>query len=119
MLCLLGAVVLSRTGSGSGPLGLLPGLLVLGAGVGFTLPAGTATVAGVHASRTGMASAIHNAARQLGGTLGVAVMGSILVTQSAAGTAGAYVSGLQLAMLSAAACLGLATAGLLLLTRTR
>jgi DHA2 family methylenomycin A resistance protein-like MFS transporter len=119
LLSLLGAVMLSRAGSGSGPLSLLPGLLVLGAGVGFTLPAGTATVAGVHASRTGMASAIHNAARQLGGTLGVAVMGSILVTQSAAGTESAYVGGLQLAMLAAAACLGLTTAGLLVLTRSR
>ena len=119
VICFAGALMLSRVDSSSGTLGLLPGLLVLGAGVGFTLPAGTAAATGVHASRTGMAAAIHNAARQLGGTLGVAVMGSILVTQTTGSTASGYVDGLQLAMLSAAACLALAAAGLILLTRPR
>jgi hypothetical protein len=66
-----------------------------------------------------MASAVHNAARQLGGTLGVAVMGSVVIAHSAAGTPDAFASGLRAAMLTAGACLVLAIAGLLLLTRTR
>jgi DHA2 family methylenomycin A resistance protein-like MFS transporter len=118
LLSLLGTLLLSRADADAGPAALLPGLLALGAGVGFALPAGTAAAANVPATRTGMASAIHNASRQVGGTLGVAVMGSVVITQSAAGTANAYADGLRAAMLSAAACLILAIAGLLALTRT-
>jgi DHA2 family methylenomycin A resistance protein-like MFS transporter len=75
---------------------------VLGAGAGLALPAMTVTaVSSVPAARTGMASAIHNASRQLGGTLGVAVLGSVVF-----GAAG-FVDGLRAAMVLSAVLLGL------------
>jgi DHA2 family methylenomycin A resistance protein-like MFS transporter len=72
----LGCVLLSPV-----PGTLWPGLLLLGAGIGIALPAMTATaVSTAPAHRTGMASAIHNASRQLGATLGVAVIGTIVLS---------------------------------------
>jgi MFS transporter, DHA2 family, methylenomycin A resistance protein len=100
-----GALLLSRVGAT-----LWPALLALGAGAGIALPATTATaVAAVAASRTGMASAIHNAGRQVGATLGVAVLGSIVAAHAATGTAAGYADGLSIALLVAATAL-LATA---------
>jgi DHA2 family methylenomycin A resistance protein-like MFS transporter len=90
-----GAVLLSRM-----PDSLWPALFALGAGAGIALPATTATaVAAVHAARAGMASAIHNAGRQVGATLGVAVLGSIVTSSSD------YADGLSLALLVAATAL--------------
>ncbi len=83
-----------------------PALFALGAGAGIALPATTATaVAAVAATRTGMASAIHNAGRQVGATLGVAVLGSIVTAHAAAGTAGGYADGLSIALLVATTAL--------------
>jgi DHA2 family methylenomycin A resistance protein-like MFS transporter len=77
------------------PDALWPGLVLLGAGIGIALPAMTATaVSAAPGHRTGMASAIHNASRQIGATFGVAVLGTI--------TLGA---GLHAAMITAAALL--------------
>jgi DHA2 family methylenomycin A resistance protein-like MFS transporter len=115
-----GAFLLSRVGADHGAGSRWPGLLALGAGAGIALPASTATaVAAVTAARTGMASAIHNAGRQVGATLGVAVLGSI-VTTHADGTASAYADGLSVALVvatvalaaMAALTLGLIPAGL-------
>jgi DHA2 family methylenomycin A resistance protein-like MFS transporter len=105
-----GALLLSRVGTEHSPAALWPPLLALGAGAGIAFPATTATaVAAVAASRTGMASAIHNAGRQVGATLGVAVLGSIVTAHAADGTAGAYADGLSIALLVATTTL-LATA---------
>ena len=60
-----------------------------------------------------MASAIHNAGRQVGATLGVAVLGSIVTAHAAAGTAAAYADGLSIALLVATTAL-LATAAVTL-----
>ncbi len=96
-----GALLLSRAGT-DGSASLWVALFALGAGAGIALPATTATaVAAVAATRTGMASAIHNAGRQVGATLGVAVLGSIVTAHAAAGTAGAYADGLSIALLVA------------------
>jgi DHA2 family methylenomycin A resistance protein-like MFS transporter len=98
-----GALLLSRIGTDRG---LAPALLLLGAGAGIALPATTATaVSAVAATRTGMASAIHNASRQVGATLGVAALGSIVTTHAATGRAADYADGLSLALLVAAAAL--------------
>ncbi|HEX6676736.1 MAG TPA: DHA2 family efflux MFS transporter permease subunit [Actinomycetes bacterium] len=52
---------------------------LVGAGVGLCLTPMTAiAVAAVDASRAGMASAVHNAMRQLGQVLGVAVLGALV-----------------------------------------
>ena len=111
LLCAAGgALLLSRVGADHGPASLWPALFALGAGAGIALPATTATaIAAVAAARTGMASAIHNAGRQIGATLGVAVLGSIVTAHAASGTAAAYADGLSIALLVATATL-LATA---------
>ena len=49
-----------------------------------------------------MASAIHNAGRQVGATLGVAVLGSIVTAHAATGRAADYADGLSIALLVAA-----------------
>jgi DHA2 family methylenomycin A resistance protein-like MFS transporter len=104
-----GALALSRAGADHGA--VWPALFALGAGAGIALPAATATAVAVTAARTGMASAIHNAGRQVGATLGVAVLGSIVTAHAAGGTATAYAEGLSVALLVGAATL-LATAAL-------
>lgn len=74
-----------------------PGLSLLGIGAGVALPSMTATAVGaVPSERAGMASAIHNASRQLGGTLGVAVLGTIVLSPG---------GGLAAAMVTTAALL--------------
>jgi hypothetical protein len=52
-----------------------------------------------------MASAIHNAGRQVGATLGVAALGSIVTAHAAGGTAAGYADGLSIALLVAAVAL--------------
>ncbi len=57
---------------------LLPGLLLIGTGTAMAVPAITATaMAGVPLQSGGIASGIFNAARQVGGALGVALFGSM------------------------------------------
>ena len=107
-----GALLLSRIGAGDGSGSLWPALFALGAGAGIALPATTATaVAAVAAARAGMASAIHNAGRQVGATLGVATLGSIVTAHAAGGTSGDYANGLSVALFVGAIAL-LATAAL-------
>ena len=57
---------------------VLPGLLVVGLGLGFIFaPAiGTATL-GVEAKETGVASAVVNACQQIGGSIGLALLSTI------------------------------------------
>ncbi|MEA2178861.1 MAG: hypothetical protein QOG77_2158, partial [Solirubrobacteraceae bacterium] len=83
MLCsCAGAALLSRLHDGA----VWPTLVVIGIGVGIALPAMTFTaVSAAPAHRTGMASAIHNASRQLGATLGVAVLGTIVLSHATLG----------------------------------
>jgi EmrB/QacA subfamily drug resistance transporter len=57
----------------------LPGLLLLGAGMGVaTAPATTAIVDGLPDAKQGIASAINDVSRELGGALGIALLGSLL-----------------------------------------
>lgn len=64
-------------------------LALLGAGVGLALPPMTVTaVTSVDLPRAGMASAVHNASRQLGQMLGVAVLGAIILAQAGAAADG-------------------------------
>jgi len=68
---------------------------IMGAGLGFALPgAMNAALGALSAERSGVGSALIMALRQVGGTFGVAILGSILST--------AYRSGLQAAVVPAA-----------------
>jgi DHA2 family methylenomycin A resistance protein-like MFS transporter len=100
-----GAVWLSTIQAGDGAGELWPALLLFGIGAGIALPPSTSTAVGaVPAARTGMGSAIHNAGRQVGATLGVAALGSIVISHATGGAA-AYADGLSAALLVAAGAL--------------
>jgi len=104
-----GAMLLSRIAPADGAGDLWPALLLLGCGAGLALPASTSVaVSTAPLERTGMASAIHNAGRQFGATLGVAVLGSILLTRADGDSAAAYCDGLAAASVVAAAALAIA-----------
>jgi EmrB/QacA subfamily drug resistance transporter len=71
---------------------LIPGLAVLGVGVGMANPVlASAALAAVPRERSGMASGAVNTARQLGFALGVAVLGSVFTTKAASVLAGGRV----------------------------
>jgi len=63
-------------------LGTLAGMIMLGVGAGLVLPTGTASVMGsLPREHTGIGSATNGAFLQVGGALGVAVIGSLLATR--------------------------------------
>lgn len=104
----LGLLIMER---GSPYLILCAQLLLMGAGLGLLVPPLTSELLGsVDKSRSGLAAAVLNSARQTGSVLGVALFGSLI------GRSGAFVSGAHLA-LSIAAALLLATAAISLLGR--
>ncbi|WP_238175954.1 MFS transporter [Kribbella albertanoniae] len=91
---------------------LLPGLVVAGLGLGLTfVPLTTAAMSSAGPADSGIASALFNAAQQIGGALGLAV----LTTISAAAATGptspeSTTNGWGLALLVAAALTGVAAA---------
>jgi len=63
-------------------LGTLLGMIMLGVGAGLVIPSGTASVMGsLPQEHTGVGSATNGAFLQIGGALGVAVIGSLLSTR--------------------------------------
>jgi EmrB/QacA subfamily drug resistance transporter len=62
---------------------LLPGLLLGGFGMGLTMtPITAAAMSAVAVDKAGVGSAVLNSARQVGGSLGIAVMGAIVASGS-------------------------------------
>jgi MFS family permease len=60
---------------------LLPGLLLGGTGMGLTMtPVTAAAMSAVPVDKAGVGSAVLNSARQVGGSLGIAVMGAIVAS---------------------------------------
>lgn len=106
-LALAGAATLAllRLGPDTGLGAIWWNLALAGFGVGLCLTPMTATaMSAVGAARAGMASAVHNALRQLGQVLGVAVLGALVYAglpgghggaQLAAGLRPAFVDGLH------------------------
>jgi EmrB/QacA subfamily drug resistance transporter len=83
---------------------LLPGLLVGGLGMALTMtPTAAAAVRAVPVDKSGVGSAVLNSFRQVGGSLGIALMGAIMVHE-AGGRASpqAFVDGFSTALLAAA-----------------
>ncbi|HEX7254703.1 MAG TPA: MFS transporter [Gaiellaceae bacterium] len=71
---------------------LLPGFLVIAAGLGFSfVPISIAALAGVRASEAGLASGLFNTSQQIGGALGIAALSAIATSTTsdeiASGTA--------------------------------
>jgi predicted MFS family arabinose efflux permease len=62
---------------------LLPGLLIGGVGMGSTMtPTTAAAMSAVAVDKAGIGSAVLNSARQVGGSLGIAIMGAIVASGS-------------------------------------
>ena len=62
---------------------LLPAFLVGGVGMGLTMtPSAAAATRGVSVDKAGVGSAVLNAARQVGGAMGIAVMGAIIAHEA-------------------------------------
>jgi EmrB/QacA subfamily drug resistance transporter len=77
-----GALLQAHLDAGSGWAALLPGLTVVGVGVGLVSPTlVSAALAAVPAERSGMAAGAVNTMRQLGFALGIAVLGAITHAQ--------------------------------------
>jgi EmrB/QacA subfamily drug resistance transporter len=79
---------------GSDYLPLLPGMVLFGFGGAIALPSMTAAImASATAVNRGMVSGVYNTARLVGGTLGLAVMGSVLATLESSKLASARAAG--------------------------
>jgi EmrB/QacA subfamily drug resistance transporter len=69
---------------------ILPGLLILAAGMGLAMtPATTAITGALPVEKQGVASALNDTVRELGGALGVALLGSVLNSGYQSGVASA------------------------------
>jgi predicted MFS family arabinose efflux permease len=78
-LMALGFIVLSTLEVGSSYAHFVAGLLPFGAGMALAgAPATTAIVASLPRSKQGVASAVNDVSRELGGALGIAVLGSLM-----------------------------------------
>jgi MFS family permease len=115
----LGSLLLTQVSVGGSYLGeLFFALLLLGPGVGAAYVAGSiASLTGVAETDAGLASGLNNAAFQIGGAVGVAVLSSVAVSGAhGAGSVAALTEGYRSAFAAAiaVAVLGMVAAGLLL-----
>jgi EmrB/QacA subfamily drug resistance transporter len=101
-------LVFSRLDAGSDFWDLLPGLLVGGLGMGLAMtPTTSAAMGSVPIDKAGVGSAVLNSMRQVGGALGIAVMGAIVTShvdlsaRPGPETASQFVAGFQDALLVA------------------
>jgi EmrB/QacA subfamily drug resistance transporter len=103
--------------------GLLPQLLVGGVGMAMTMsPMTSAAMASVPLDKAGVGSGVLNSFRQVGGSLGIALMGAILAAYVAPGDRSPqdFVAGLHAALATAAAiAFGAAVVAVALVKPTR
>jgi EmrB/QacA subfamily drug resistance transporter len=114
-----GALLLSGASARSGYVtGVLPGLLVIGAGTGLVFPAASVTaMSQVAHDRAGLASGLMTTAHEIGAALGVAVFSAVATVPAAAGGfAAGYRHGFLVAVAIAA---GLALVALLAVPAVR
>jgi len=114
----LGSLLLTQVSVGGSYLSdLLPGLLLLGPGIGAAYVAGSiASLTGVAESEAGLASGLNNASFQIGGAVGVAILSSVAVSGAHGASLADLTDGYRSAFAAAiaVAALGLVAAGLLL-----
>jgi predicted MFS family arabinose efflux permease len=99
----LGALILASFGQELTPATLALPLVVVGAGAGITTPAMNLVVLdSVERTQGGLASGVLNSARQTGGVIGVALLGTLLgePVTSAGGQAAEYVAACVLCLAS-------------------
>ncbi|KKD03715.1 MFS transporter [Streptomyces sp. WM6386] len=98
----------------------LPGLIISGIGMAlFFAPASNLVMSSVRGSEQGVASGANNAFREVGGALGIAIMGSIFSAQGGYETGQSFVDGLRPALMTGAAVVGLAGVAALLIPSRR
>jgi EmrB/QacA subfamily drug resistance transporter len=102
-------VLFSRLGGDADFWSLLPGLVVGGFGMAVTMTPMTAAAMGsVPVDKAGVGSGVLNTFRQVGGALGIAIMGAILSSQATAAVEGgarpdeAFLDGFHAALLTGA-----------------
>ncbi|QHW29669.1 MFS transporter [Paenibacillus rhizovicinus] len=89
----IGTLLLAGLEGNSNDVLLLTGLLLIGFGISFAIPAlMAAVISSVPQEQAGAASGALNASRQLGATLGVAILGTILREHES------FIAGMQLAL---------------------
>ena len=90
-------VYFSRLGSDASFWELLPAMIIGGVGMASTMtPSTAAATRSVPVDKAGVGSAVLNAFRQVGGTMGVAIMGAIMVHQAGGErTVDAFMNGFQ------------------------
>jgi EmrB/QacA subfamily drug resistance transporter len=78
-------ILFSRLGLDSGFWDLVPGLVIGGFGMAITMtPMTAAAMSAVPVAKAGVGSGVLNTFRQVGGSLGIAIMGAILTSRSTA-----------------------------------
>jgi EmrB/QacA subfamily drug resistance transporter len=104
-LLALQLVLFSQLGIDASFWNLLPALLIGGVGMSLTMtPSAAAATRGVPVDKAGVGSAVLNSARQVGGTMGVALMGAIVAAEAGGErTPEAFMRGFERALLVAAA----------------
>jgi MFS family permease len=118
LLIAAGDLAQSAAGAGSGAAVLLPGLILVGLGVGVVLPVlSSAVLAEVPPERSGMAGGALNTFRQLGFAFGVAIFGTLLPDVSS--QQNEYADGLSDAVVLAAGFALVAALAVVLLARRR
>ncbi|MGH3134974.1 MAG: MFS transporter [Gaiellaceae bacterium] len=105
ILIALQLVMLSRLSADASYRDLFPALLIGGVGMSLTMtPSAAAATRSVPVDKAGVGSAVLNSARQVGGTMGIAVMGAIIAAEaSGERTPEAFMRGFESALLVAAA----------------
>ena len=96
-------IYLSRLGLDSTFWDLLPGFMIGGIGMALTMtPSAAAAVRSVPVDKSGVGSAVLNAFRQVGGSVGVAMMGAIFAYEAAGRvTPEAFIDGFSVALVVA------------------
>jgi EmrB/QacA subfamily drug resistance transporter len=80
-----GLYLFSRLGGGATFAGLMPGFLLFGAGSGLmNVPLTNAVLGSMPPERSGIASALFNASREVAGLLGITVIGAVLRSRQGA-----------------------------------
>jgi Na+/melibiose symporter-like transporter len=81
-LVAVGLLWAASLGSGSTYFEYLPGMLLMGTGIALTWAPTTESIMGsLPAAKAGVGSAVNDTVREVGGALGVAVLGSVLASQ--------------------------------------
>jgi MFS family permease len=113
----------SQLGSDASFWNLLPGMLIGGAGMSLTMtPSAAAATRAVPVEKAGVGSAVLNAFRQVGGSIGIALMGAIMASQAGGRqTVAAFMDGFEVSLVVASviALAGAVIAAVLVRTHVR